>query len=152
LVGTGFVVWFLSSLAPRLLRVDLKAESRQLEAQLAGGAGADSASTAYREWDVRAYRLPDAVAGRTVLDVERACARARVSVERIRRGATTFAATPDTVLQQGDNAAVTARRHVLLAENAPFGVEVEDRRLLEFPTAVRDVVITRGEVAERTLA
>ena len=27
LVGTGFVVWFLSSLAPRLLKVDLKAES-----------------------------------------------------------------------------------------------------------------------------
>src|SRR5262249_55475504 len=31
LVGTGFVVWFLSSLAPRLLRVDLRAESRKLE-------------------------------------------------------------------------------------------------------------------------
>ena len=33
LVGTSFVVWFLSSLAPRLLRVDLKEESRKLEAR-----------------------------------------------------------------------------------------------------------------------
>ena len=33
LVGTSFVVWFLSSLAPRLLRVNLKEESRKLEAQ-----------------------------------------------------------------------------------------------------------------------
>ena len=33
LVGTGFVVWFLSSLAPRLLGVDLRAESRKLEEQ-----------------------------------------------------------------------------------------------------------------------
>jgi putative transport protein len=31
LVGTSFVVWFLSSLAPRLLRIDLKEESRRLE-------------------------------------------------------------------------------------------------------------------------
>jgi putative transport protein len=34
LVGTGFVVWFLSSLAPKLLGVDLKAESQKLEAQM----------------------------------------------------------------------------------------------------------------------
>ncbi len=33
LVGTGFVVWFLSSLAPRLLGVDLREETRKLEAQ-----------------------------------------------------------------------------------------------------------------------
>ena len=34
LVGTGFVVWFLSVAAPRLLRVDLKEESRKLAAQM----------------------------------------------------------------------------------------------------------------------
>jgi putative transport protein len=37
LVGTSFVVWFLSSLAPRLLRVDLKEEARKLEAEAAAG-------------------------------------------------------------------------------------------------------------------
>ena len=37
LVGTSFVVWFLSSLAPRLLGVNLKEESRKLEAQAASG-------------------------------------------------------------------------------------------------------------------
>src|SRR6187431_2181171 len=35
LVGTGFIVWFLSVLGPRLLRVDLKAESLELEAESA---------------------------------------------------------------------------------------------------------------------
>src|SRR5215831_13293470 len=34
LVGTGFVVWFLSGLAPKLLKVDLRAESRKLEAEM----------------------------------------------------------------------------------------------------------------------
>ena len=57
LVGTGFVVWFLSSLAPRLLKVNLKAESRKLEAEMSGVPKSDSATTsAYREWDVRAFR------------------------------------------------------------------------------------------------
>src|SRR5262249_55453607 len=42
LVGTGFVVWFLSSLAPRLLRIDLKAESRRLAQELQGGAETES--------------------------------------------------------------------------------------------------------------
>jgi putative transport protein len=45
LVGTGFVVWFLSSLAPRLLRVNLKAESRRLEAEMSGVPKSDSGTT-----------------------------------------------------------------------------------------------------------
>ena len=37
LVGTGFVVWFLSVMGPRLLRVDMKAESRKLATADVGG-------------------------------------------------------------------------------------------------------------------
>src|SRR6188472_1133824 len=59
LVGTGFIVWFLSVLAPRLLRVDMKAESKKLEAQMAsGGTGPDEdVNLAYKEWNIRAYGL-----------------------------------------------------------------------------------------------
>ena len=39
LVGTGFVVWFLSVAGPRLLRVDMKEESRKLAAQMSAGGG-----------------------------------------------------------------------------------------------------------------
>ena len=39
LVGTGFVVWFLSVAAPRLLRVDMKEESRKLAAQMSSAGG-----------------------------------------------------------------------------------------------------------------
>jgi putative transport protein len=76
LVGTSFVVWFLSNLAPRLLKVDLKAEARALEAQASGGSTAEAGTrSAYREWDVRAFRLPEALAGRSVADVEKSFAR-----------------------------------------------------------------------------
>ena len=54
LVGTGFVVWFLSSLAPRLLKVDLKAESRRLESEMSGVTTSDAATTsAYRDGSTR---------------------------------------------------------------------------------------------------
>ncbi len=152
LVGTGFVVWFLSSLAPRLLGVDLREETRKLEAQHGVQAKSETETrSAYREWDLRAYRLPDSFAGRTVLDVERAYAPNRVFVERLRRGSALVDALPETVLREGDVAVIGARRHVLLAEGSRLGEEVEDRELLDFPMAALDVVVTNKEVSDRTL-
>ena len=151
LVGTSFVVWFLSSLAPRLLRVNLKEESRKLEAQ-SGSKEETGTRSAYREWDVRSFRIPAAWAGRRVADVEGSFAPARVFLGRLRRGAGILDVSPDTVLQPGDVAVVGARRHVLLAEGRPFGEETEDRELLDVPMAALDVVVTRREVAERSLA
>ena len=152
LVGTGFVVWFLSSLAPRLLKVDLKEESRKLEEQLSEGRSAEGGATsAYREWDVRAYRLAADLAYRTVADLERSFAPARVFVQRVRRGSWVVDAEPATAIQPGDVAVLTARRHVLLSDSPAFADEVEDRELLDFPVATLDVVVTSSDVAERTI-
>jgi putative transport protein len=150
LVGTSFVVWFLSSLAPRLLRVNLKTESQRLEAQ-SGSKAETGTRSAYREWDVRAFRIPGAWAGRRVAEVEGSFAPARVFLQRVRREGDIFDASPDTMLRPGDVAVVGARRHVLLAEGYPFGEETEDRELLDIPMAALDVVATRGEIAERPL-
>jgi len=153
LVGTGFVVWFLSSLAPRLLKVNLKAESRKLEEQVGGGRKAEAGvQSAYREWDLRTFRirkLPEA--GRRVADVEASFAPERVFVERIRHDGALVDPTPDTILHPGDIVVVAARRHVMLAASR-FGEEVEDRELLDFPIAVMDVVLTNKRLADRTLA
>jgi putative transport protein len=153
LVGTGFVVWFLASLAPRLLKVSLKEESKKLEAQMSGGPKRpEGVQSAYREWDVRAYRVAGApLEGRSVAHVEKSFAPERVFIERIRRGDEFLDAAPDTVLRSGDVLAVSARRRVLLAGGAPFGEEVEDRPLLDFPQVALDVVVTNKSLAERTL-
>jgi putative transport protein len=154
LVGTGFVVWFLSSLAPRLLRVDLKAEARALEQQITGGkeekAGVRSA---YPEWDRRAYRVAsDWFAGRNVSELESSFAPDRVFVERIRHQGRLVAPSPETTLAEGDVVAVMARRGVHLGSEGRFGEEVEDRELLDFPEVVLDVVLTNRSVADQTLA
>ena len=153
LVGTGFVVWFLSNLAPRLLRVDLKAESRKLGQAMAHGTQEDSAvQSAYREWDLRAYRIEGAAwSGGTVADLEGAFAPERVFVERIRHGGEILEASPGMVLQHGDAVVLGARRRVL-AGGVPFGVEIEDRPLLDFPVAALDIVVTCRSLVDRTIA
>jgi len=152
LVGTSFVVWFLSSLAPKLLRVDLKAEARALEAAASAHAKPETGTrSAYREWDIRAFRIKDALAGKSVGEVEGSLAPARVFIQRVRRGSELIEATPDTQLRVGDSVTVGARRHLLLPGGS-FGDEVEDRELLDYPMAALDVVVTRREAAERPLA
>jgi putative transport protein len=154
LVGTGFVVWFLSSLAPRLLRVNLKEESRKLEAELSrGGEGEPGFSPSARgDWVRRAYRLEDAAwAGKSVAELEKTFAPDRAFVERIRRGERVLVAEPETVLEKGDAVAITAFRRVLAAGTPP-GVEIEDHALLDFPIDVADVVLTNKKLADRTLA
>jgi putative transport protein len=129
LVGTGFVVFFLSSLAPRLLKVDLKAESRKLEAQLGSTAKhAPGARSGYREWDFRTYRLTGGRFAGALLD-----------------------ASTEMVLREGDVFAVVARREVFLGSGAAFGEEVDDRELLDVPVTALDVVLTHRELADRTL-
>jgi putative transport protein len=153
LVGTGFVVWFLSVAAPRLLGINVKEESRKLAAQMSsGGRTSDQAHMGNREWSIRAYRLPDVAAGRTVADFERAASPERVFVERIRRGPELMDATPETVLRSGDVVAIAARRRVLLGGSLPLREEVEDPALLDFPMATLDVVVTRREAAEQPLS
>jgi putative transport protein len=152
LVGTGFVVWFLSSLAPRLLKVNLKAESRKLAERLSGGAGSSpGAQSAYREWDVRAFRIGDSpLANRTVGAVEKSFAPDRLFIGRIWRSDRVVEPTAETVIEPGDVVTIAARRRVLL-DAGPFGAEVADRTVLDLPLVSYDVVLTNRGLEDRTL-
>jgi putative transport protein len=150
LVGTTGAVWFLSSLAPRLLRVDLAAEARKLDEQPQSDAQDSDGNSAYREWDVRSYRLADAWAGRRVSELEESFAPDRVFVQKIRRAEQLLDVEPATVLAGGDAIAVGARRRVV-AGGVPIGTEIEDRALLDFPVAALDVVLTNSALVDRTL-
>jgi putative transport protein len=154
LVGTTAVVWFLSALAPRLLRIDLRGASRELETALSGTAeAAAGVRSAYQAWDLRAFRVEGRPwAGHTVAQVEQSVPGARVFVERVRQGGKLLEPAPETVLRAGDAVALLARRDVLLASLAGAGPEVEDPELLDFPVADLDAVVTRKELVGRSLA
>ena len=154
LVGTGFVVWFLSGLAPKLLKVNLKEEAKKLEATLSGGAPAreEGTQSAYREWDVRAYELPAGAVGKSVGEFEKSFAPDRVFVKRLRRKGIFLEGEEGTALAAGDVVAVAARRSIYLSKKSSFGREVEDRQLLDWPVTVADAVVTSREVDGKTLA
>jgi putative transport protein len=154
LVGTGFVVWFLSTLAPRLLKVNLKEESRKLQATLASGTRPEAGSSAYREWDLRAFRLADSgpAVNRTVAEFERSLAPDRVFVERVRQGGVVVEPEAGTRLVAGDTVVIGARRHMMLTLAFTIGPEIDDRELLDFPLAAMDVVLTNKALADHTLA
>ncbi|MFY9729046.1 MAG: hypothetical protein WAK24_00450, partial [Candidatus Acidiferrales bacterium] len=152
LVGTGFVVWFLSSLAPRLLGTDLKAESQKLEARMSPKPSEQSSRrSGYQDWDLRAYHLADAFANRQIADLENSFVPERVFVERVRRDSQFVDAKPDTVLRAGDAVVVMARRRVLLSESFAIGVEVEERELLDYPMTTADVVVTNRAIDDQIL-
>ena len=150
LVGTAGAVWFLSKLAPRMLRVDLAAEAGGLGEHAMAGAQRGRVYSGYREWDIRAYRVADAWVGRQVSELEQSFAPDRVFVQRIRRGDQLLDAEPTAVLHAGDVFAVGARRRVV-AGGVPIGSETEDRALLEFPVESLDVVLTNSALVDRTL-
>ena len=150
LVGTTAAVWFLSKLAPRLLRVDLKAEALLLGAEGPNASGNLETLSGYREWDMRAYRLANEWDGRNVLALEQSFAPDRVFVQQVHRRGQMFGAEPDFLLSAGDTIAVAARRWVV-AGNETIGKEVDDRAVLEFPVAVLDVVLTNKAAADRTI-
>jgi putative transport protein len=153
LVGTAFVVWFLSTLAPRLMRVDLRAASRALEAESASAAESEpGVESGYRRWALRAFQVskPE-LAGQTAAALENRFAGHRVFVERVRREGRLADATDETVLRLGDIVALMAPRAAIVDAETVVGPEVDDQELLDLPIAVLDVVLTNRELADRPL-
>ena len=122
LVGTGFVVWFLSSLAPRLLQVNLKDESRKLEATLASGEGHRTSQhfglprVGHASVSTRAMARASAARWREFETTLRAPD--RVFVERVRQGARDRGAEAGHASAAGRRRGIAARRHVMLGGRA----------------------------------
>src|SRR6195256_733434 len=103
LVGTGFIVWFLPNVGPKLMRVNLKEEARKLQAKISGsGAGASEIASAYQSLAVRAYRIthPDLL-NQTVAELEARPRETRLFISRVRRGGKIIEPQPDTVIRGG---------------------------------------------------
>ncbi|HUL83099.1 MAG TPA: TrkA C-terminal domain-containing protein [Gammaproteobacteria bacterium] len=152
IAGLVASIWSVAHLAPRLLRVDLAAACRELEARL--GVGADEAGvvSAYHAFVARAYDVPASLAGRSVAALEASFMPQRAFVERVRRGGEIVAAEPDTVLEAGDRVAVSAGHETLVANANPLcATEVDDAELLDIPTIEVEAVLTRRDLAGLTL-
>jgi putative transport protein len=140
--GAFGAIWFLSRTAPRLLEVDLAAESRALEKSLGVEAERPGVVSAYRPFAVRAYRVRGQAAGRTVGELERAFEGRRVFVLRLRRGAQMVEVGDETRVETDDVVALGGRLASVVAAAPAIGVEATDPELLDFPLTAASAVVS----------
>lgn len=153
LVGLIATVTFLSKIAPRLMGVDLAAECRRLEDEMGMERADSGVVSAYYDVIMRAYAIPEALAGTTVDRIEASLAPARAFVERVRVGGVVADATPGLALSAGDHITLSGRHEVLVSLQGPLRTsEVEDRELLDIPTVTLDVVLTSKSIGGRPLS
>ena len=154
LVGTTAVVWFLPTIGPKLMGVDLKDEAKKMQAQVSGGAEAQPGIISpSRSFDVRAYRVTnERLFNKTIAEVEAMPQDVRVFIQRIHRDGAIIEPEPNTVIRQGDVIAVMARAEVLVERSSVVGPEVDDKQLLDFPVEVLDVVATNKALVGKTLS
>jgi putative transport protein len=150
-IGSAIVI---AVLGPKLLRIDLVAACKDYEEKQGGTKELGGAGSAWRRWEVRAFRV--AAGGRAVglraVEAEGLVPDARVFILRIRRNGAIEEATADTILREGDVLAVAGAREVLVQVLGANSTEVEDAELLAVPVEGVDVLVTNKSVDGKTLA
>ena len=123
LVGTGFIVWFLPNMGPKLMGVNLKEEARKLQAKISGS-GAEEAETLQpsRPWRFAPTGSQARICStRPWPNWRRAPGKTRVFISRIRRDGKIIEPEPDTVIREGDIIAVLTRSELLMARGTEIG-------------------------------
>jgi putative transport protein len=153
LFGTAGSAWFLASMGPKLLRVDLAKECADFEAKSGGELEEGGGMTAYRRLTIRAYKvsLDSKWRGKTIGNFEAQFDVPRVYVVRMRKGSTVCESDPSAVMRTGDVLGLAGPRDLLLKVESCLGPEIEDPELFDFPVEILDVVITDKRFAGMTL-
>jgi putative transport protein len=151
--GTLGVIWCCSSLGPKLLRFDLRAESKRVEASLGIQRSKLGVYSAWQPIGFRAYTISQEglVVGKTVAEAEQCVPGVRLFIERIRRKEKIFAPVGSIVLEANDTVAVLGRTETMIKALGPSAREVADPELLEIPVASYELYITIKTIAGRTL-
>ena len=151
--GTAGLIWFCSSLGPKLLRVNLREESKKIEASLGMKRTRLGVAPAWQPVAIRAYTIPlgAKIIGKTIDEAEHSVEGTRIFAERIRRNGEVFGPAPATVLQAGDSIALLGRTDVLVNLLGAKAAEVADPELLDIPVASFDIYVTGKKLIGKTL-
>jgi putative transport protein len=149
--GTLGVILMCSTFGPKLLKIDLKSESKKVEEQLGIKRTKLGVSSAWQPISYRAFTIrPEGiVVGKTIAEAEKSAS--RLFVERIRRRGEIFWPTHTTILEAGDTVAVLGRTEALIDLVASSAVEASDPELLEIPVASYGLYVTNKAVVGKTL-
>ncbi len=151
--GTVGSAMILALLGPKLLGIDLVRACKDYEARLGGGKEIGGPGSAWRRFELRAFRVRQGarVAGMRAGEAEALVPDARVFVERIRRNGMIEDATADTVLQEGDIVAIAGPRETLVDLIGHAAEEIEDPELLDIKAEGVDIYVTNAAADGKTL-
>ncbi len=148
--GAAGSAWFLSSLAPKLLGIDLPTACRAFEAKMGGGKTDSAVGSAYRPLITRTFRVEnDDLVGRTPRELNGTLK--DVFITRHREGAQLLGPGADAVIERGATLAIAGSPEGLRAVAKEVGPEVDDTELLAYPTEDLDIVVTNKEATNRTV-
>jgi putative transport protein len=135
---------------PRIAGIDLPAEAARL-ARERGLGRARRRGVGGSLPIVRAYRVPKAMAGKTLAQVHAEAGNVQGKVLRIKRGSKLLEGTQDLVLEDGDIASFIASIDVHEVTRGEQAVEVLDPDLLNYQVTTREIIVVKPAVVGKTL-
>jgi len=147
--GYAGVIIFCTTVAPALLKIDLKTEALKLEQALGVTRAKPGLASAWRKFELRAYRLAEEspLAGLTVAAAEARVPDQRLFIHRLRRGNRVLEAEPGITIEPRDVIALSGPREVIVEEIGSRAEEVEDKELLDVPVTSADVLLMNSKLA-----
>ena len=143
LIGTASLVWFIPTIGPKLMRINLREEGARMQAEAGGAEAEHGVVSGARHFDIRAYQVTSqALVNKSVAELEALPKGVRVFIVRIRHRGEIVEATPASVIHQDDVVAIMARQEILIERGSRIGPEIDDKALLDIPVESLDVVIT----------
>jgi putative transport protein len=151
--GYAGVILFCTVIVPALLKIDLRTEALKLEQALGMSRAKPGLASAWRKFELRAYRLAEAspLAGLTVSTAEARLPEHRLFIHRLRRAERVLEAEPSITLESGDVIALSGPRQVMVELAGPRAEEVEDKELLDIPLLAAEIMLISPQLADRTL-
>lgn len=153
MVGIFAGIFALVRIGPWVMRIDLRAECQKLENELGMKKGELGIVSAYKQFVVRAYKVPENMNNKLVAELEDSFSPERVFVERVKTDQGMIDADPDLRLLAGDLIVLSGRPKMLGGSNNPLHpYEVEEPALLDIPAIAVDYILERKDLRHRTLS
>ena len=148
------VILFCTTIAPALLKIDLKAEAQKIEQSLGMTGAKPQLASAWRKFELRAYRLADGarLAGMSVAVAETLMPEHRLFIHRIRRRQNVLDVVPNMTLEAGDVIALSGPRQTIVELIGPRAEELDDKELLDIPVTSADVLLIQPDLADTSLS
>jgi putative transport protein len=154
LVGTATLVWFIPTIGPKLMGINLREEAERMRSGTGpGGSAMEGAVSAARPFDVRAYRVTNQkLFNKTIAELEALPKDLRAFIVRVRSDGRIVEPNPDLIIRENDITAVIARQEHHTTRGDEIGPEVSDQDLLDLPVESLDIVVSNRAMDGKTLA